>query len=59
MIEQCIGAFENLPTQIQALLDALAVEWARITHEEILAVVDTMPARCAAVRAANGGPTKY
>ncbi len=59
MIKQCIRAYENLPTRIQALQDALAAEWAKITHEELLAMVDTMPARCAAVMAANGGPTKY
>ncbi len=59
MIKQRIKAYENPPTRIQALRDALAAEWAKITHEEILAVVDTMPARCAAVKAANGGPTKY
>ncbi len=59
MIKQRIKAYENPPTRIQQLRDALAAEWANITHEEILAVVDTMPARCAAVKAANGGPTKF
>jgi hypothetical protein len=58
-IKQRIKAYENPPRKIQELRDALAAEWAIITHEEILALVATMPERCAAVKAANGGPTKY
>ncbi len=59
MIKQRTKAYEKLPTKIQELRDALAAEWIKITLEEILAVVDTMSERCAAVVAANGGPTKF
>ncbi len=59
MIKQRIKAYKNPPRKIQELRDALAAEWAKITPEEILALVDTMPERCAAVKAANCGPTKY
>ncbi len=42
IIKQRIEAYKNPPTKIQELHGALAAEWARITQEEILAVVDTM-----------------
>jgi crotonobetainyl-CoA:carnitine CoA-transferase CaiB-like acyl-CoA transferase len=58
MIKQRIKAYENPQRKIQELQDALAAEWAKVTHEEILALVDTMPEPCAAVKAANDGPTK-
>jgi hypothetical protein len=59
IIKQRIKAYENPPTRIQELRDALAAEWAKSTHEEILAVMNTMPKQCAAVKAANGGSTKF
>ncbi len=45
--------------RIQELRVAMAAEWEKITHEEILALVDSMPARVKAVVETNGGHTKY
>jgi hypothetical protein len=59
IMKQDIKAYENRPRIIQELHDALAVQWAKITHEEILALTDTMPEQCTAIKAANGGPTKH
>lgn len=59
MMKQRIKAYKDRPTRIQALRDAMAAEWERITMEEILKLVDSMPERVRAVVAANGGPTKF
>jgi hypothetical protein len=53
MIKQLIKAYDNSPTRIQELQDALAAEWAKITHEEVFTLVDTMLKSCAA------GPMKF
>jgi transposase len=58
-MKQRIKAYEKRPTRIQELRDALAAEWEKITYEEILELVDSMPARVKAVVEANGGHTKY
>jgi hypothetical protein len=58
-MKQRIKAYKDRPTRIQPLRDALAAEWERITHEEILALVDSMPERVWAVVEAKGGHTKY
>jgi hypothetical protein len=34
-------------------------EWDTITDAEVALIVDSMPNRCEAVIAANGGPTHY
>jgi hypothetical protein len=56
---QQIKAYEKRPTRIQELRDSLAAEWEKVTYEEILELVDSMPARVKAVVEANGGHTKY
>lgn len=43
----------------QALFHALQKEWEKIPFERIQKLVDSMPARCAAVIKANGYATKY
>ncbi len=58
-MKQRIKAYQERPTCIQPLRDVLAAEWEKITHEEILALVDSMPERVRAVVEANGGPTKF
>jgi transposase len=58
-MKQRIKAYEKRLTRIRELRDALAAEWEKITTEEILALVDSMPARVKAVVEANGGHTKY
>jgi hypothetical protein len=59
IIKQQIKAYNDHPTCIQPLRDAMEARWEKITTDEILALVDSMPERVRAVVEANGGPTKY
>jgi hypothetical protein len=59
MMKQRIKAYANPPTRIQQLRDALQADGEKITHAEILAPIDQMPARVRAVIAARGGYGKY
>lgn len=47
------------PTTNLALQIAIQEEWDAITSEEIASLVDSMPARIAAVAAVHGGHTCY
>jgi hypothetical protein len=53
IIKQQIKAYIDHPTRIQPLRDAMEAEWEKITIEEILAVVDSMPEWVRAVVEAN------
>ncbi len=57
--KQRIKVYNDRPTRIQALRNALQAEWARITHEEILAVVDSTVERVSEVVEADGGHTEF
>lgn len=46
-------------TTAEGVCRQIQEEWAQLTKEEILELIDSMPARIAAVISANGGHTRY
>jgi hypothetical protein len=47
------------PTTIPDMRQAIAEEWADISDDRVIAIVESMPERVQAVIAANGGHTRY
>jgi len=46
-------------SKLDDLMSALEAEWSKIPLDRIIKLVDSMPARCAAVIASKGYGTKY
>lgn len=59
IIKQRLGQYRRKPTSRAAMYEAIQNEWDRLTYDEILAIVDSMPRRIQACIEANGGVTKY
>ena len=54
-----LAAYPDEPPSIQELWRRIEVEWEKITKDECLKLINSMPRRVAAVLKAKGGYTKY
>ena len=53
------NAFPTRPTTKEELEQRIATEWYKLTENDCLKYIDSMPARIKAVLKSKGGPTKY
>jgi len=51
--------YETLSSSIQELWERIQVEWEKLTKEECLNLIHSMPRRVQALLKAKGGYTKY
>lgn len=59
LLKQRLKCYDQPPKGKHELWDRVVMEWNRITVEECQRLIESMPRRCAAVIAAEGGHTKY
>ena len=52
-------AYERMPTGMVELWERVEAEWKKITAEDCMHLIESMPRRIAAVLKAKGGFTKY
>src|SRR5262249_49343092 len=58
-LKRRLAGYENHPTATGVQWERAKVEWSKITEEECMALIESMPRRIDAVLKAKGGPTKY
>ena len=58
-LKRRLNGYAQWPDSIQELWERIEIEWERIPAEKCAQLIDSMPARIAAVLKAKGGHTKY
>ena len=58
-LKRKLAAYEVAPTSMHELWERIEVEWEKITKEECLTLIESMPRRINAVLKAKGGYTRY
>lgn len=59
LLKRKLASYERAPTGVLDLWERVQVEWDKITREDCLHLIESMPDRISAVLKAKGGYTKY
>ena len=58
-LKRKLNGYPEPPAGILALWERVQIEWSKITREECVSLIESMPRRINAVLRAEGGHTKY
>ena len=58
-LKSCLDAYETHATTPEELANRISAEWYKITKDDCLKYIDSMPRRIEAVIKSKGGPTAY
>jgi len=59
ILKRKLGAYHSTPNSIHELWCRIECEWNKISREECVTLIDSMPSRIQSVLKAKGGYTKY
>jgi DDE superfamily endonuclease len=59
LLKRKLAGYDRMPTGVLELWERIQVEWNKITAEDCMHLIESMPRRIAATLKAKGGYTKY